>query len=152
MGGGQNPTSIRDQMQSNGGTCNLEEVSSEKDLGVKFDNLLAFDAQCDSMVKKANKVLCTIRRSFHYLDEEVMLQLYKAMVIRICSTMVVAMVPDRHKQSSFWGTPGLLPVTSRHSKPISAGFNIHCGMRFLMMQVKRCNLFKFQKQTNLSEI
>ncbi len=57
-------------------TCNVEEVSTEKDLGVEFDNLLAFDAQCDTMVKKANKVLCTIRRSFHYLDKEVMLQLY----------------------------------------------------------------------------
>ncbi len=77
---GKNHPEFTYQMQSNGGPCNLEEVSSEKDLGVEFDNLLAFDAQCDTMIKKANKVLCTIRRSFHYLDEEVMVQLYKAMV------------------------------------------------------------------------
>ncbi len=77
---GKNHPEFTYHMQSNGGSCYLEVVNSEKDLGVEIDNLLAFDAQCDSMVKKANRVLCTIRRSFQYLDETVMLQLYKALV------------------------------------------------------------------------
>ena len=67
-------------MQSKDGTCNLEVVNSEKDLGVEIDSMLSFDTQCDSMIKKANRVLCTIRRSFQYLNESVMLQLYKALV------------------------------------------------------------------------
>ena len=67
-------------MQTQDGTCNLEVVNSEKDLGVEIDSMLSFDTQCDSMVKKANRVLCTIRRSFQHLDESIMLQLYKALV------------------------------------------------------------------------
>ncbi len=77
---GKNHPAFSYQMESAGGMCSLEEVNSEKDLGVEIDNMLSFDTQCDAMVKKANRVLCTIRRSFQHLDESVMLQLYKAMV------------------------------------------------------------------------
>ncbi len=68
------------QMETPDGTCDLEVVEYEKDLGVVIDDKLSFDSHCDSMIKKANRMLCTIRRSFQQLDESVMLQLYKAMV------------------------------------------------------------------------
>ena len=77
---GKNNPEFSYHMQSKDGICNLEVVTSEKDLGVEIDSMLSFDTQCDSMIKKANRVLCTIRRSFQYLDESVMLQLYKALV------------------------------------------------------------------------
>ncbi len=47
---------------------------------MEIDSCLTFDTQCDAMIKKGNRMLCTIRRSFQHLDETVMLQLYKAMV------------------------------------------------------------------------
>ncbi len=77
---GKNHPDYLYQMEMPNGTCDLDFVKSEKDLGVDIDDQLSFGLHCDSMIKKANRVLCTIRRSLKHLDESVMLQLYKAMV------------------------------------------------------------------------
>ena len=58
----------------------LEVVKEEKDLGVLISNNLKSSAHCDSVVKKANKMLGLIKRSFTYKDEQTILKLYKALV------------------------------------------------------------------------
>ena len=64
------------------GNCSvtLSTVDSVKDLGVNIDNQLDFSKHCSEMVKKANKILATIRRTFHHLDAENMIPLYKSLV------------------------------------------------------------------------
>ena len=54
----------------------LELVSSEKDLGVVFDNTLSFEEHIVNKVKKANSMVGMIRRSFLHLSPEMFSTLY----------------------------------------------------------------------------
>ena len=58
----------------------LEFVSSEKDLGVTFDDQLSFDQHMSQKISKANQILGVIRRTFQHLDRESFLMLYKSLV------------------------------------------------------------------------
>ena len=58
----------------------LEESGCEKDLGVHVDNELSFSQHIDIVVKKANRVMGLIRRSFRHLDRNIFLKLYKSLV------------------------------------------------------------------------
>ncbi len=55
-----------------------------KDLRVFIDNQLSFDKHCNEAVKKANKILATIRRTFqynnNYIDSNNLVHLYKSLV------------------------------------------------------------------------
>lgn len=55
-------------------------VSSEKDLGVTFDDKLKFGIHIAEKTKKANQILGVIRRSFVFLDRVSLVTLYKALV------------------------------------------------------------------------
>jgi hypothetical protein len=66
------------QYTMNGNT--LDEVSEERDLGIIMQNDLKWDKQCSKAVQSSNKILGMIRRSFSYLDKEIVLQLYKSLV------------------------------------------------------------------------
>lgn len=58
----------------------LTKASEEKDLGVTIDDKLKFDIHISNIIKKANKVLGAIRHTFHYMDKEIFLMLYKSLV------------------------------------------------------------------------
>ena len=58
----------------------IDTCSSEKDLGVFFDNKLIFDNHINYAVNKANSMLGLIKRSFLYLDIDSFLCLYKSLV------------------------------------------------------------------------
>jgi hypothetical protein len=58
----------------------LEVTECEKDLGVYVDPSLHFSQHCQKAAKKANSMLGLIRRSFSYLDREMVHQLYKGLV------------------------------------------------------------------------
>ena len=58
----------------------LNEVNSEKDVGVTFSNDLKFDLHINNVVNKANQMLGIIKRSFTYLDRDMFLRLYKGLV------------------------------------------------------------------------
>ena len=58
----------------------LQEVECEKDLGVWVDNQLRMQEHTANQVKKANKLLGMIRRSFTYLDSESLCILYKSLI------------------------------------------------------------------------
>ena len=52
----------------------------EKDLGIIIDNGLRFDQHISSIVKKANRNMGIIRRTFQFLDCQTFIKLYKALV------------------------------------------------------------------------
>ena len=52
----------------------------ERDLGILVDHKLKFHEQCSSAIAKANKLLAIIRRSFEYINTEMLLCLYKSLV------------------------------------------------------------------------
>ena len=58
----------------------LDEVSSEKDIGMVIDNRLSFSDQLADKTNKANKIVGLIRRIFVALDEEIFRCLYVALV------------------------------------------------------------------------
>jgi hypothetical protein len=58
----------------------LEEVDVEKDLGVWIDDQLKLSTHIENQVKKANKIIGLIRRSFTHLDKDGLCTLYKSLV------------------------------------------------------------------------
>lgn len=58
----------------------IKTVQEEKDLGVTVDNKLKFVSHIQNSVKKANRNLGIIKRTFSYLDKTVFLNLFKALV------------------------------------------------------------------------
>ncbi|MES9884076.1 MAG: reverse transcriptase domain-containing protein, partial [Sedimenticola sp.] len=58
----------------------IQEVNEEKDLGVVMDKNLKFVSHIQTVVKKANRILGVIKRTFKYIDKDVFLNLYKALV------------------------------------------------------------------------
>ena len=59
----------------------LKEVTEEGDLGVVVQNDLECSKQCLVAVSTANEVWGMIKRSFGVTDEDVILQLYKSLVL-----------------------------------------------------------------------
>ena len=55
-------------------------TEEEKDLGVTFDYLLKFNTHINNAIIKANKILGLIKRSFDFIDEDVLINLYKSLV------------------------------------------------------------------------
>lgn len=58
----------------------LENVKKEKDLGILMDEKLKFHANTSAAVKKANRILGLIKKSFASLDETTLPLLYTTMV------------------------------------------------------------------------
>ena len=68
------------KIESNNNSHDIATASEEKDLGVVFDSTLKFDIHINNIVTKANQTLGIIKRNFNYFDNDVFLQLYKALV------------------------------------------------------------------------
>ena len=62
------------------GGLSLDVVDNEKDLGVLIEADLSFNKHVSTKVKNANRTLGLIRRSFRFLDKEMLLDLYKSLV------------------------------------------------------------------------
>ena len=62
------------------GGLQLDVVKDEKDLGVIVREDLKVSFQCSEAVKKANRVLGMIRRTFTYKENHLILNLYKSLV------------------------------------------------------------------------
>ena len=58
----------------------LDTCEEEKDLGITFDSNLNFENHISNITKKANQMLGIIRRTFTYIDKNILLKLYKALV------------------------------------------------------------------------
>ena len=58
----------------------VEQVESEKDLGVTFESTLRFDHHILNCVNKANRMLGLIKRTFTYMDTEMFLPLFKTLI------------------------------------------------------------------------
>ena len=77
---GRNNPRHRYYMHESGEQIPIEQVDSEKDLGVTFESTLRFDKHISNCVNKANRMLGLIKRSFSFMDKEMFLPLYKALI------------------------------------------------------------------------
>ncbi len=68
------------QMGQGNERTNLLQVSSEKDLGVTFQDDLQFSQHIADKVKKANSMLGLVRRSFKFMNIEMFMTLYKSLI------------------------------------------------------------------------
>ena len=78
--GQSNPQNTYHMNNDSGDIHVLDVVTSEKDLGVSIDHQLKFSDHIDNAVKKANRVLGCLARTFRYLNKDTFLLLYKALV------------------------------------------------------------------------
>ena len=62
------------------GNAKIPQCSEEKDLGVIFDTSLKFDLHIDAMVSKANSMIGLIKRNFSFMNIDMFLHLYKALI------------------------------------------------------------------------
>ena len=67
-------------MHESGLQIPIDQVDSEKDLGVTFESILRFDKHILNCVNKANRMLGLIKRSFSFMDKEMFLPLYRALI------------------------------------------------------------------------
>ena len=67
-------------MQTNTGTVIVKKVTSEKDLGVIFDQKLKFTEHINAKVNKGDRNVCLIFRTFTFMDKEIFLNLCKSIV------------------------------------------------------------------------
>ena len=63
-----------------GEQSNIQQVEDEKDLGVTFQKDLKFTKHINNCVKKANRMIGIIKRTFSHMDKSMFLQLYKTMI------------------------------------------------------------------------
>ncbi len=77
---GKNHPPFQYKMGPSDNICELQSVPLVKDLGVNIDDQLSFEQHCNLMLSKANCMLAIIRRTFTYIDEDMMVLLYKSMV------------------------------------------------------------------------
>ena len=63
-----------------GGCTNLENVKSEKDIGVTIDTNLTFANHIQNQVNKANQIVGLTRRSFVHLDNRTFTLVFKVLV------------------------------------------------------------------------
>jgi ribonuclease P/MRP protein subunit RPP40 len=77
-------------------------VTEERDLGVIMQSDLKWDKQCSKAVNTANRILGMIKRSFCYLNKEVVLKLYKSLVRPHLEYSIQAWRPHLKKILTFW--------------------------------------------------
>ena len=63
-----------------GEIISIEEDSEEKDLGILFEKNLKFNKHKTVTVKRANKLVGLIRRTFSFMDKELVLMVYKYLI------------------------------------------------------------------------
>ena len=78
--GHSNPQNIYHMNNASGDIHMLDAVTSEKDLGITIDQQLKFSDHIQNTVKKANRVLGCLARTFRHPNKDTYLLLYKAMV------------------------------------------------------------------------
>ena len=62
------------------GPIEIAEVAEEKDLGIWFDDELKFERHITEKINKANQSVGIIKKNFEFMDMEIFLLLYKAIV------------------------------------------------------------------------
>ena len=68
------------KMVDKGEDVMLDEVKTEKDLGVQIDSELSFNEQCSSAINRARKIAIIIWRTFVSIDESMIKPLYTALI------------------------------------------------------------------------
>ena len=70
-------------MQTNSGEMKVQKVTSEKDLGVTFNQNLKITDHINNKVNKANRNVGLIFRTFTFMDKNMILSIYKSVVSTI---------------------------------------------------------------------
>ena len=75
-----NPDFIYEMKDCNENKYHLKVVTSEKDLGITFQENLKFEEHISNVVSKANRLLGLVKRTFSYIDRTVFLTIYKSII------------------------------------------------------------------------
>ena len=77
--------------------CKMTATPQEKDIGVIFDNNLQFNSHITTTVNKCQQILSIIKRSFDFIDENIMTLLYSTLVRPIIEYSNVIWAPHLRK-------------------------------------------------------
>lgn len=75
-----NPSEINAYTLTINNTATVLENITQKDIGVTIDNRLEFDSHINAKINKANSMFSLIRRSYKFLNKDMFIPLYKALV------------------------------------------------------------------------
>ena len=64
----------------NGTIDEISKVSSERDLGILFENSLSFEMHINKIVNKANSLVELIKRNFAFMNKYLFLRIYKTVI------------------------------------------------------------------------
>ena len=67
-------------MKVNDQEIEINVCEEEKDLGIIFDPHLSFDVHINKIINKANQMIGLIKRTFTYLNRDILVKLYKSLV------------------------------------------------------------------------
>ncbi|WAQ96331.1 YWV1-like protein [Mya arenaria] len=67
-------------IDTNGETHELTRDNQERDLGILFTSNLNFDQHINNIANKANSIIGLVRRKFTYMNKDLFLTLYKALI------------------------------------------------------------------------
>ena len=77
--------------------CTITATNKEKDIGVIFDNNLLFNSHITATVNKCQGILSVIKRTFTFLDENILTLLYAALIRPIVDYSNVIWAPHLKK-------------------------------------------------------
>ena len=112
----------------------IQPVQSVRDLGVMIDRDLKFHEHTSLVTNKANHILGLIKRSFSYLDSDMLVHLYRSMVRPILEYGHV-----------IWGSHYLLDqkkvetIERRATKSINNLHDSDCGTRLTELRLPSLN-------------
>ena len=99
------------------GDSTLQVVNSEKDLGVMVQDDLKVSMQCAEVVKRANRILGMIKRTFESRSKDIILRLYKCLVRPHLDYCAQAWRPHLQKDID------ILEKVQRRAIPMIEGFS-----------------------------
>ena len=110
------------RMPDNNTICTITATNKEKDIGVIFDNNLLFNSHITATVNKCQGILSVIKRTFTFLDENILTLLYVALIRPIVEYSNVIWTPHLKKHINMIGgiqrrATRMIPTLSNLSYP-----------------------------------
>ena len=79
---------------------NIKSIDEQKDLGIKITNNLKWTQHCIDIEKKCNRILGYIKRIFKHKNREILINLYKSLVLPHLEFAVTLWTPNLEKDIS----------------------------------------------------
>ena len=106
----------------------LQQVTEDKDLGVTFCETMKLGKHILNCVNKANKIIGVVKRSFTFMDKDMFIQLYKALLRQHLKYTTVVWNPYLKKDIFL-----IESVQRRATSLVSENSHLHVEKRIILL-------------------